>query len=200
MSRSAPRPPYPVAVAKVSQKRADALPVERRVGKFVARAETKEAFASFEEELQRQARAALTNPDRLLTIPHLRNSIAARMEDLEPATSDLIDGYILHWIGEGQLARLNTISRAMSAYQSIFWGTLGPVVSGAIATVLQALVEQQSLTLEEATRLLPNSLLFKLQHVEVLFGHLIYLGFASTDVAPGVPIESIRVPYASPRF
>ncbi len=122
------------------------------------------------------------------------------MEGLEPATSDLIDGYVLHWIGEGQLRRLNTVGRAMSAYQSIFWRELDPDVSAGVATVLQALVRERHLTLEEAARLVPKSLLFKLQHVEVLFGHLLYLGHASTDVAPGVPIESIRLPYASHRF
>lgn len=200
MSRSRARPPYPVAVAKVTQKRADSLRVERRVGKFVARAESKEVFAVFEADLRRQARAALTNPDRLLTIPHLRHSIAARMGELEPATSELIDGYILNWIGEGPLARLNTVSRAMSIYQSIFWGELEPIVTAAIDKVLQALVGHQHLTLQEGARLLPKSLLFKLQHVEVFFGHLMYLGLASTDVAPGRPIESIRVPYASPRL
>lgn len=200
MSRSQAHPPYPVAAAKVSQKRADSLHVEKRIGKFVAKGESDEAFATFEAALQRQAKAALTNPCRFLTIPHLRNSIAARMEGLEPASSGLIEGYVLHWIGAGRLARLNTVSRAMSAYQSIFWGELTPVVSTAVTNVLQALVDDEHLNLEEAARLVPQSLLLKLQHVEVLFGHLMYLGLASTDVAPGIPIESIRLPYASPRF
>src|SRR5205814_553067 len=156
-------PPYPVAVAKVSQRQADSLPVERRIGKYVARAESQEAFTSFEAQLLGQARAALTNPNRLLTIPHLKHSIAARIEELEPATSELIDGYVLHWIGEGQLGRLNTVSRAMTPYQSIFWRELAPVVSVGIGKVLQALVRHRHLTLQEGARLVPESLLFKLQ-------------------------------------
>src|SRR5205823_3379944 len=155
-----------------------------------ARADSNDTFAAFEEELRSQARAALTNPNRLITIPHLTNSIASRLK-LQPATSCLIEGYVLQWIAIGRLSRLITVSRGLTPYQAIFWRALDQDVSLALAEILNAVVNQEYLTLQNATEFIPNSLLFKPQHVEILFGHLLYLGHVSTDVAPGTAIDSI---------
>ena len=76
---------YPVALARITAARAARLPVERRVGRFVGRASAQESFDRLRAEVLLKAKASLTSPLRLLTLTHIKNAIASRIEGLEDA-------------------------------------------------------------------------------------------------------------------
>lgn len=191
---------YPVALAKISASRANGLPIERRIGRYVARAASTEAFQIFGKEVCERARDSLSSPLRILTFPHLRNSIASRIDGIDGASRDLIEGYLFQLIREGLIVRLLTISRSMLPYQGLYWHQDTQQILAAKESLVRYVTTKGYLSLNHAKRLIPSALAEKDQHVEILFGHLLYLGIASTDTAPTYPIETIRSPYVAPRL
>lgn len=191
---------YPVALAKISASRASDLLVERRIGRFVGRASSPDAFVAFRREVSERARESLTSPTRMLTLPHLKNSVAGRIEGLESASRDLIEGYIFQLVKERLIVRLPTVSRNMMPYQALYWHQNSELIGAAIASLCGYIASQGSLTLSHAKRILPDTLAAKDQHIEILFGHLLYLGIVSTDAAPAYPLDNVRAPYVAPRL
>jgi hypothetical protein len=184
----------------ISDRAAATLPCERRIGKYSARAASDESYAVFERDLLDATRAVLTSPSRMVGLPHLINATASRLGSLERSEKALIEGYLLQWISDSLLGRLMTVSRGFLPYQIIYWSDLRSAIEDGVEQLSDALRRNEYLTLESASLVIPRSLPRENRDVEVLFGHLLYLGLAACDSAPSLPIELIRLPYAAPRF
>lgn len=191
---------YPAALSKSSPRVVRELGAERKVGKFIAGARNDACFDQFQQLILRLSIEALNNPFRLLILPHLANSVATRIPRLADASRVLIEGFLLELIRRGDLIRLSTLSKEFEPYQAVFSSDRRQLIDDAIGALQNRLSARESVSVDDASRMIPGELSSRRQNINILFGHLLYRGTATTDVAPGVGIESIRLPHAAPRF
>lgn len=187
---------YPVATAKTGPGRVRELPVEFKVGRFTARARNEQAIDKFLELVVHAANESLEHPTRLLSLPHLRNAVAQKLVGLQDASKVLLDGFISELMSRGSLRRLTTLNRDFQSYQAIHSVGSHGLITRSLDTLRERLRVVQVLTLEEAKEVLPRDLTVREQNVFILMGALLYEGTATTDAAPSVGFESIRLPYA----
>lgn len=187
-------PAYPVASSKVRATRS--LTTQYKVGKFTAIAESEEIFELFGSAIARAATQAVTRPVQLLTIPHVCNAVALTLPKLPSASRVLVEGYVLELIASGVLGRLATVNTHFEPYFALYSLRDHSALSDGIASVCDALARNGSLSLSRIAKALPTSLASRKQNLSVICGSLIYSGKASTDSAPGMGIETIRLPYA----
>lgn len=194
------REEYPIALALASQAERQRALIERKVGKYVAGAEKEASFERFQDLVLSTALAALSTPPRLLTLPHLGNSIAQRMTGLTTASRALVEGFLFEALLNGSLIRLISLNRNLEPYQVV----IGPSHKAAVDQVIDKCRERLhrlgGLSVDEGAGMLPAGLAHWAQNTSVIMGHLLYLGYATSDAPPGVGIDLIRLPHARPRF
>lgn len=191
---------YPVAVRGGISGQSDRFRAERKVGKYAARAREDGCFDRFADHVLQSALSSLQSPLRLLTLPHLCNSVAARLPALGRGTRILIEGFILELVSSRALLRLNTVSQKHEPYQTLYAAQDGGVVEEALSNLHDRVRAVSSLSLSQAASAVPSALAARMQNIPILLGALLYRGLATTDTAPGVALESIRLPFAVPRF
>ena len=191
---------YPVALSKASPRLVRELGVERKVGKFIARARDALSFDRFQQLILHLSIEALNNPLRLLILPHLGNSVATRIPRLGDASRVLIEGFLLQLVQQGDLVRLTTLSKDFEPYQAILTADRQELMGDAISALEGKLHARQALTLDDASHILSSEISSRRQNLTILLGHLVHRGGATTDTAPGVGIDSIRLPHAAPRL
>jgi hypothetical protein len=191
---------YPVALSKASPRLVREVGAERRVGKFTAGARDDSCFDRFQQLILHFSLEALNDPIRLLTLPHLANSVATRIPRLADASRVLIEGFLLELIRHGDLARLSTLSKDFEPYQAIFSPDHRKLIDDAINALEDRLQARETVSLDDSSRLLPQELSSRKQNLTILLGHLLHRGSATTDAAPGVGIDSVRLPHVAPRL
>jgi hypothetical protein len=191
---------HPVALSKASPRLVRELGAEKKVGKFTAGARDDACFDRFQGLVVRFSHEALNGPIRLLTLPHLANSVATRIPRLADASRVLIEGFLLELIQHGDLVRLSTLSKDFEPYQAIFSVDRRQLLHDAIHALEERLRASERVTLDDAARMLSSDLTSRQQNLNILLGHLLYRGSATTDAAPGVGIDSVRLPHAAPRL
>lgn len=193
-------PKHPVAVSRASVRLVRELPAERKVGKFLARALSDESFERFQELVLDAALTSLENPLRLLTLPHLCNAVATRIPYLEDASRVLLEGFSLELVSQGKLLRLGTLSRELEPYQALYSSRCQPLVLDSLKSLYEVLCSETAISSQQAAHLLPSELSARNQNVQIALGALVYRGFATTDAAPGVGFETIRLPHVTPQL
>jgi hypothetical protein len=174
--------------------------VEYRVGKYRAGAEADAVFVAFGAAIQRAAEGALRSPVRLLPLPHCRNAIVQSLRGLPRSSIVLVDGFIWEAISQNRLLRIMTVSRDLKPYQALYAAADEEVVRAGVIALRGGLQEASVLGADEARALLPHELQMWNRNAAILLGHLLYLGWATCDVPPGIGVDEVRLPYAQARF
>lgn len=191
---------YPVALSRASSRLVRELGAGKKVGKFMAGARDDACFDRFQQLVLRFSTEALNNPIRLLGLRHLANSVATRIPRLADASRVLIEGFLFELFQRGDLVRLTTLSKDFEPYLAVFSADRRTLVDDAIRALEDGLRASETVSLDDASRILPQELTSRKQNVSILLGHLLHRGIATTDAAPGVGIDSVRLPHAAPRL
>jgi hypothetical protein len=112
----------------------------------------------------------------------------------------LIDGFVLDLIGSGDLVRLTTLSKDYDGYQAVCSMVNWQFVDRSIRLLRQQLAASGVLTTDDVVHSVPAEMTSWPQNVQILLGHLLYVGCAITDAAPGSGINEIRRPDVAPRI
>jgi hypothetical protein len=172
----------PHALARCSDAAASRLSVRRRVGRFTAGAVDEAVFQSFLKLVHSCALAALTAPTRILTMRHLSNAAAYRMDDLEDSARVLIDGVLAELIGRGLLTRLFTVLPDSTPFHMIYAPQDSDLVSDAIRRLVAELSSSTEYLKEDhALSLLPAEITEYPNNVRPLLGSVVAAGRAYWD-------------------
>jgi len=185
---------WPVANNRVDSRLKAALPVKRKIGMYVAIGESDESFDEFLDQVARAGAHVLEEPPRLLTAPHLQNAIALKMDHCSTASKPLIEGLIQELLTRGLFKRFATFSRSDRPYNVITLPAILGLVQEAVAVTLRRLEEAGEVTAAVAARAVPKEIAITPLNVELILGHLVRLGLATTDHPLGTPIQRITVP------
>lgn len=191
---------YPLAVSKARPSVVRELVVQYKVGKFTACARTEACFDQFLEQVREAAIEVLRNPVRLLMLPHLHNSIARRIPSLSDASRVLLEGFVSELIIRGDLQRVSTVSKDFESYQAVYSDQTHTMIVESLSKLRERILSSKSISVSAAARIIPRALAASEQNVHILMGVLVYRGLATTDAAPGVGFDTLRVPFAPPRL
>jgi hypothetical protein len=170
--------------------------IRKRVGRHIALAVNEDSFLELHNVVLDAATDVLSSPLRMLTLTHLVNAVAIRIDNIPQGTRALIEGTLHEHMIAGNLARLMTLSRSWTTYQLILTSEAMSKVGKSIQSLVVTMQARGSLTISQATELVDPEVRANPKHIELLFGHLLRIGCASPLCPWGEPIDRLAWPHA----
>lgn len=170
--------------------------VEYRVGRFKAAASSDAAFDEFRDLIRQRAHESLSDPVRILIMPHVCNAIALKIPQITSATRALIEGFVCELVSEGRLCRIGTISKEFKPYHVVYTARSSDLISKSLEQLRSKLRTTGRISFREAKRIVDRTVAQRAQNITILLGHFAYAGEANMTIEEQTNSPLIFLPNA----